>query len=86
MDYYTFRREFDFATLFNEAIVQIKASRQFRKMSLAEKNEVYDSLYTTHRGHFLSGYVSEDEKEAIENNATQQIMNRGLEELEKTLQ
>ncbi len=79
MDYYTFRREFDFASLFPESIVQLKKSREFRKMSLAEKNEFYDSLYDAHKRYFLSKCVPEDEKVQI-------IMDRGLEILEKSLQ
>ena len=79
MDYYTFRREFDFASLFIKSIVQLKASRQFRKMSLAEKNEFYDSLYGSHRRYFLSKYVPDKEKSRI-------ITDRGLEIMEQSLQ
>ena len=79
MDEYTFRREFDFASLFPESIVELKNSRWFRKMSLAEKNDLYDNMYGVHKRYFLSQYVSEEEKAQI-------LMERGLEELEKTLQ
>ncbi|WP_407312125.1 hypothetical protein [Desulfosporosinus sp. SB140] len=79
MDEYTFRREFYFGSLFPESIVQFKKSREFRKMSLTEKNEFYDSMYEIYKRHFLSKFVSDDEK-------AQLIMDRGLEELEKTLQ
>jgi hypothetical protein len=86
MDNYTFRREFDFRSFFPDAIVDLKKSRQFRKMSLQEKYEKYDSLYNMYKRYFLIGRVSEKEKEEIEDAATQRLMERGLQELERTLQ
>ncbi|WP_088185742.1 hypothetical protein [Desulfosporosinus sp. FKA] len=86
MDEETFRRELYFATNFPETIAEIKRSKQFKKMDLARQYAFYDNLYKTHKELFLSGYVSEDEKQQIQNTATEQIMNRGLEELEKSLQ
>lgn len=79
MDYYLFRREFDFNSLFIKSIVELKASRHFRKMSQAEKNKFYDGLYGVHRRYFLSKYVPDDEKSQI-------ITDRGLEILEQSLQ
>jgi hypothetical protein len=79
MDYYTFRREFDFASLFPESIAELKASRHYRKMSLDERNHLYDALYGPHRRYFLSGFVSDDEKSQI-------IIDRGLEIMEQSLQ
>ena len=79
MDYYTFRREFDFASLFPESIAELKASRHYRKMSLDERNQFYDAFYGTHRRYFLSRFVSDDEK-------SQMILDRGLEIMEKSLQ
>lgn len=86
MDYYTFRRELDFSTNFPEIILDLKKSRQFRKMNLEEKYGLYDNMYSITKKYFLSHYVSEEEKNMIEKAATQQIMKRGLQELEKTLQ
>ena len=85
MDEYTFRREFYFATNFPEQIAQIKASRQFKKWTIKEKYEIYDSIYNIVKKLYLSGYVSEEEQNKINDAAVQQIMKRGLEELEKTL-
>lgn len=86
MDNYTFRREFDFRINFIETIASLKRSRQFRKMNLQEKYEEYDYLYNFYKRHFLVGCVSEEEKEEIEDAATQRLMERGLQELERTLQ
>lgn len=86
MDDYTFRREFDFWSYFPDVLVDFKKSRRFRNMSLAEKYKLYDNLYYIHKKHFLSGYISNEEKSRIEEVAAQKIMERGLQELEKTLQ
>lgn len=86
MDNYTFRREFDFSTNFPELIAELKNSRQFRKVDLARKYELYDSFYKTVKEFYLSDYVSAEEKQKIEDVATQRLMERGLQELEKTLQ
>ena len=85
MDNYTFRREFDFATNFPEIIVEMKSSRRFQKMDLKRKYEMYDSTYKIIKKLYLSYYVSEEEQNKINDAALQQIMERGLEELEKTL-
>ena len=42
MDDYVFRRELDFSTDLPELIVQLKTGRQFRKMDIAKKKELYD--------------------------------------------
>ena len=86
MDDYTFRREFDFASLFPDAIVGLKKSREFRRMNLTAKNEMYDYLYNSYKRYFLIGCVSKEEKSKIEDAAMQQLMERGRQELEKTLQ
>ncbi|WP_407307095.1 hypothetical protein [Desulfosporosinus sp. SB140] len=86
MDEDTFWREFYFATDFPEMIAEIKASRQFRKKTLKEKYELYDSIYKMVKKFYLSGYVSEEEQEKINDAALQQIMEHGLEELEMTFQ
>ena len=86
MDDYIFRRELDLRTNLPEAIVQIKKSRQFRKMDLEKKEGLYDSIYALIKKHFLSGYISAEEKREIENAATQQILERARQEWEKTLQ
>ena len=85
-DDYIFRREFDFRTNFIETIVSLKRSRHFRKLDLQEKYEEYDSLYNMYNRFFLIGRVSKEEKAEIEDAATQQIMERGRQELEKSLQ
>ena len=85
MDDYIFRRELDFSTNFPELIVEIKNSRQFRKMDLAEKNEMYDGLYRMLKKYFLSDYVSAEEKSDIEDVATQKLLERGRQEWEKTM-
>ena len=67
-------------------IIELKNSRHFRKMGSAEQNDLYDNLYYLHKKYFLSNYISAEEKSKIEDAATQQIMERGRQELEKSLQ
>ncbi|WP_088187098.1 hypothetical protein [Desulfosporosinus sp. FKA] len=86
MDEEAFRREFYFATNFPEQIAQIKASRQFKKWTIQEKYEVYDSIYKIIKKSYLSRFVSEEEQNKINDAALEQIIERGLEELEKSLQ
>jgi len=47
---------------------------------------MYDNMYRMFKKYFLSDYVSAAEKQTIEDTATQQINDRGLQELEITLQ
>ena len=71
MDEEAFRRELYFGTNFPETIAEIKRSKQFKKMDLARRYALYDSIYKTHKESFLSGYVSDDEKRLIQNTATE---------------
>ena len=85
MDDYIFRRELDFSTNFPEMIVQLKTDRQFCKMELAQKMELYDEFHTIVRQFFLSDYLSVEEKNDIEKAVTQQMLERAQQEWEKVL-
>lgn len=67
-------------------IVQLKKDRHTRKSSLDEKKELYDNFYAMAKKHFLSLYLLAEEKSDIEDAATQQLLERGRQEWEKTMQ
>lgn len=85
MDDYIFRRELDFSTELPEMIVQLKTDRQFRKMDLAKKEELYDEFYTIVKQFYLSEYISDEEKCDSEKAAKQQMLELARQEWEKTL-
>jgi len=84
-DDYIFRRELNLQTNIPEMIVHLKNDRQFRKMDMAYKEELYDECYAVAKNIFLSNYLSEEEKNEIEIAATHQMMERAGEVWEKTL-
>ncbi len=86
MDDYVFRRELDLSTDLPEMIVQLKTGRQFRKMDVARKKKLYDECYAIAKNFFLSDYISDEDKQEIEDAAMEQILVRGRQEWEKTLQ
>ena len=86
MDDYVLRRELDLRTNFPEVILELKDSRQFQKMDLAKKIELYDNFYVIVKESFLSEYVLKEEKSEIGNAAMEQVLERARQEWEKTLQ
>lgn len=85
MDDYIFRRELDFSTDLPEMIVQLKNDRQFRKIELAKRMELYDEFYTITKQFFLSKYISDEEKYDVEKATTQHMLELARQEWEKAL-
>ena len=82
MDDYVLRRELDLRTNFPEVILELKTSRQFQKMDLAKKIELYDNFYVIVKESFLSEYILKEEKNEIGNAAMEQIIERARQEWE----
>ena len=82
MDDYVLRRELDLRTNFPEVILELKTSRQFQKMDLAKKIELYDNFYVIVKESFLSEYILKVEKNEIGNAAMEQIIERARQEWE----
>lgn len=84
-DDYIFRRELDMQTNLPEMIVHLKNDRQFRKMDIARKKELFDEFYTLVEKNYRSEDIPDEEKRNIENAAMEQMLERARQELRKTM-
>ncbi|EGW37264.1 hypothetical protein [Desulfosporosinus sp. OT] len=85
MNEYIFRRELDLLTDFPEMIVQLKQDRQFSKLELEKKIELYDQCYTLVKQFFLTEYNSDEGKFDIKKAATEDMLDSARQEWKKAL-
>lgn len=84
-DDYIFRRELDMQTNLPEMIVHLKNDRQFRKMNITKKKELFDEFYAFVERNFLSEDIQDEEKRKIENDSMKQMLERARQELRNTM-
>ena len=82
---YIFRRELDLQTNLPEMINHLKNDRQFRNMDKSKKKELFDEYYTFVKNSFLAEGPTKEEKQAMQNAAMKELLERARQEMRKAM-